>query len=146
MIFVIGGRHQGKTELALELAGKQRDFGGVPEAADKEKQREALEKEAADGRTDPFEAALSAPLVLHLETYVRRAMEEGKDPYEFAARLMDSNPQAVLTADEIGYGIVPIGAFEREYRDTDGRVCQRIAAFSGEVYRVVCGIGTKIKG
>ena len=145
MIFVIGGRQQGKTKFALELAEKQENIDGPAAGTDGGRQGEAL-RQAADGRTAPFEAALSAPVVLHLEAYIRRAMEEGKDPYEFAGRLMEANPQAVLTADEIGYGIVPIDAFEREYRDTDGRVCQRIAAGSGEVYRVVCGIGTKIKG
>lgn len=146
MIFVIGGRQQGKTEFALELAEKQGNIDGPAAGTDGGRQKEAFRRAAADGRTASFEEALSAPLVLHLEAYVRRAMEEGKDPYEFAGRLMEANPQAVLTADEIGYGIVPIDAFEREYRDTDGRVCQRIAAGSGEVYRVVCGIGTKIKG
>lgn len=135
MIFVIGGRLQGKKEFAGMLAKKGGEDG----------LNQRGEAQAADGRTDPFEAALSAPLVFHLESYVRRAMEGGSDPYEFADRLMKANPEAILTADEIGYGIVPIDAFEREYRDTDGRICQRIATFSDEVYRVVCGIGTKIK-
>lgn len=146
MIFVIGGRQQGKTEFALELAIKQGNPGGNPSEADESRKREALKRTAADGRTDPFEAALPAPLVMHLEAYIRRSMENGKDPYEFAVQLMALNPNAIVTADEIGYGIVPIDAFEREYRDTDGRVCQQIAAGSGEVYRVVCGIGMKIKG
>ena len=50
-----------------------------------------------------------------------------------------------MTADEIGCGIVPIEAFERDYRETDGRVCQRIAAYSEEVHRVICGLGMRIK-
>lgn len=50
-----------------------------------------------------------------------------------------------MTADEIGCGIVPMEAFERGYRETDGRICQRIAAYSEEVHRVICGLGMRIK-
>ena len=51
----------------------------------------------------------------------------------------------MVVADEIGCGIVPAVAFAREYREKDGRVCQKIAAFSDEVYRVICGLGSRIK-
>lgn len=54
---------------------------------------------------------------------------------------MQENPDAFVTADEIGCGIVPMEAFERGYRETDGRICQRIAAYSEEVHRVICGLG-----
>ena len=52
----------------------------------------------------------------------------------------------MLITDEIGYGIVPTDAFYREYRETHGRVCTQIAAEAKEVHRVICGIGTVIKG
>ena len=61
------------------------------------------------------------------------------------AELMQENPDAFVTADEIGCGIVPMEAFERDYRETDGRICQRIAAYSEEVHRVICGLGMRIK-
>ena len=56
------------------------------------------------------------------------------------------NSEIVLITDEIGYGIVPTDAFYREYRETHGRVCTQIAAEAKEVHRVICGIGTVIKG
>ncbi|MFQ9207894.1 MAG: bifunctional adenosylcobinamide kinase/adenosylcobinamide-phosphate guanylyltransferase [Clostridium fessum] len=88
---------------------------------------------------------MQADLITHFELFVRREMEAGRDPYVFAERLMQENPDAFVTADEIGCGIVPMEAFERDYRETDGRICQRIAAYSEDVHRVICGLGMRIK-
>lgn len=126
MIFVIGGQAQGKTEFTMKFC---EDGDAV----------------TADGRTSEYCEAMTAKRILHLECFVRRLMEEGKDPDEFAQELMERNRKAVIAADEIGCGIVPADAFLREYREMDGRICQKIAAFSDEVYRVVCGLGIRIK-
>ena len=50
-----------------------------------------------------------------------------------------------LSAQEVGYGVVPVDAFDRKYREAVGRVCTKLAAYSHKVTRVVCGIGTVIK-
>lgn len=126
MIFVIGGRAQGKTVFAAGL------LKGVRTAT-------------ADGRLSEYHEAMNAGLVTHLECFVRRLMQDGEDPHEFVRELLESNGNAVVTADEIGYGIVPADPFERDYRETAGRACQEIAAFSVEVHRVICGLGTRIK-
>lgn len=48
---------------------------------------------------------------------------------------------------EIGYGLVPVDAFDRRYRELEaGRICTVLAANSDQVDRVVCGIGVTIKG
>ena len=47
--------------------------------------------------------------------------------------------------DEIGYGIVPMDLFQREYREKTGRICTELAERSEEVYRIICGIGMRIK-
>ena len=47
--------------------------------------------------------------------------------------------------DEIGNGIVPLDAFEREYREQTGRAEILLAKKADEVVRVICGIGQKIK-
>lgn len=56
------------------------------------------------------------------------------------------NPGIVLLCDEIGYGLVPVDAFERQYRELTGRICTRLAEQAEQVERVVCGIGTRLKG
>ncbi|KIR01579.1 hypothetical protein P261_00393 [Lachnospiraceae bacterium TWA4] len=52
----------------------------------------------------------------------------------------------MLVSNELGYGIVPMDAFDRKYRETTGRICCMIAEQADEVYRVVCGLPQKIKG
>lgn len=152
MIFIIGGREQGKTAYALELWKKRclerRKSEGLSTGSDSEKNLEACTAipRIADGRLELDEqTVMQADVITHFERFVRREMEVGRDPYVFAERLMQENPDAYVTADEIGCGIVPMEAFEREYRETDGRVCQRIAAYSEEVHRVICGLGMRIK-
>lgn len=129
MILVIGGRYQGKEAFAREKAAIGEDAYML----------------CADGRKDELKKALSAPLVLHLEGFIRQLMERGEDPEDFFCRLLEKNGGAVVTADEIGSGIVPVDPFDREYREVYGRLCQRAAAESEAVYRVVCGIGMRIK-
>lgn len=138
MKLVVGGRAQGKTEFARALAEEAVQKGGAETDI-------RTDTAVADGRTDDVETAMRAAVILHVEVYVRRLMERGEDPSAFAERLLRENPEAVAAADEIGCGIVPADAFLREYRETAGRVCQRLAAASDEVYRVICGIGKRIK-
>ncbi len=131
MIFVIGGRAQGKTAYSLDLWKKAHSSDEI---------------RIADGNVECSKQTLmQADLITHFELLVRCEMKSGRDPYALAEQLMQNNPDVIVTADEIGCGIVPVDAFEREFRETDGRVCQKIAAYASQVHRVVCGIGTRIK-
>jgi hypothetical protein len=38
---------------------------------------------------------MQADLITHFELFVRREMEAGRDPYVFAERLMQENPDTV---------------------------------------------------
>ena len=57
----------------------------------------------------------------------------------------EGNPDIVVVSQEVGYGVVPMDAFDRKYREAVGRVCTGLASKSKKVTRVVCGIGTVIK-
>ena len=61
-----------------------------------------------------------------------------------ADALMKANPDRILVTDEIGYGIVPVDPFERQYRETAGRICCQAAGYASQVWRVCCGIGQRI--
>ena len=39
------------------------------------------------------------------------------------------NPDLVLISNELGYGVVPMDVFDRNYRETTGRVCTEIASW-----------------
>lgn len=69
---------------------------------------------------------------------------------EEIAKLIDSIKNTdlyfVFVTNELGMGIVPENRLSRIYRDIAGRVNQKIATLSDEVYLVVSSIPVKIKG
>ena len=64
---------------------------------------------------------------------------------ELIDTLRKRDRELILICDEVGCGLVPVDAFEREYRETVGRICTALANRADRVDRVVCGIGTQIK-
>ena len=125
MRMIIGGAFQGKMEYA------QKEYPGI---------------RWVDGAACSEEELLQCEGVYHFHLYIRKSMEKYEEMRLFADRIIRENPQIVIITDEIGYGLVPIDAFERRYREETGRICTRLAAFSERVDRVVCGIGLPIKG
>ena len=75
---------------------------------------------------------------------IRRCLKEHKDPFAEAELLVKEGELAVLF-DEVGCGVVPVDPFERQYRESVGRVGCYLAEQAEEVWRVVLGIGTRIK-
>lgn len=67
------------------------------------------------------------------------------DPRTFAEDFHRRHPNAVVTADETGCGIVPIGQQDRAWREASGRALCMLAQKSEAVTRVICGIGVRIK-
>ncbi|MBQ3140376.1 MAG: bifunctional adenosylcobinamide kinase/adenosylcobinamide-phosphate guanylyltransferase [Clostridia bacterium] len=61
------------------------------------------------------------------------------------ALLHEADERTVFVCDEMGCGLVPVDRDERIFRDEYGRVCCALAARCDEVWRVICGIGTRIK-
>ena len=84
--------------------------------------------------------------VIGFHEFIRKEMKAGNDTSILAEILIKKNPDIIIISDEVGYGIVPMDAFERAYREQVGRICTKLAAYSDEVVRVACGIGTVIKG
>ena len=125
MRMIIGGAFQGKMEYA------QKEYPGI---------------RWVDGAACSEEELLQCEGVYHFHLYIRKSMEKYEEMRLFADRIIRETPQIVIITDEIGYGLVPIDAFERRYREETGRICTRLAAFSERVDRVVCGIGLPIKG
>ena len=82
---------------------------------------------------------------LHL--FIRKRLENGKEQAEILSEIKEeiSEGQWVLISDEIGNGVVPIEPFERQWREVTGRILISLAKEAAEVYKVVCGIGMKIK-
>lgn len=84
-------------------------------------------------------------IVNHFHLWVRQMLEEGECPEEKMKIYLEEHPECIIISDEIGGGLVPVDAFEREYRERTGRILVEIAKCAEEVDRVICGIGQKIK-
>ena len=86
-------------------------------------------------------------LLLNVHERIRADLAEGKSRDEAETALWGQiDEESVLTADEVGCGVVPMEAFERQYREITGRILCGIAKKADTVYRVMAGIPVKIKG
>ena len=127
MKLVIGGYAQGKLDYVLR---------SDPVEANRIWDGELPEKEESKG---------GAVVINHLHHWIRARLEQGGCPESEILGFMESCPDCVLICDEIGNGIIPVEAFEREYRERTGRILVRLAGQAEEVERVICGIGQRIK-
>ena len=120
MELIIGGRAQGKLRYAADLFDLKSD-------------------DISDGILSGTRA------VYNLQNAVRGVMQNGGDAYETVMNYIVKHPGCIIICDEIGSGLVPADAFEREYRDTVGKICCMLAKSAVRVHRVICGIGVVIK-
>lgn len=63
----------------------------------------------------------------------------------FAAALARAQAQVLVVSNEIGLGVVPMGALTRLYVDELGRLNQRIAAACGQATLMVAGLPLALK-
>ena len=91
------------------------------------------------------EELMNAEGVLDFQEYIKKELKADKDVARLAEELWEKNPDIILVSQEVGYGVVPMDAFDRKYREAVGRVCTDLASKSKKVIRVVCGIGMVIK-
>ncbi len=146
MKLVTGGAYQGKTVYLTEtlyIPAENIQTGETLEG-------QISEPEAfACGQNAEWDTETGKGLAVNgLHLYIKKALREGKSRDEIEKTILSWTtrfPEIVLVCDEIGCGVVPIDAFEREYRETTGRICCALAGKAEQVIRVCCGIGTIIK-
>lgn len=88
-------------------------------------------------------------VLFNIHDQIGQELRAGKSREEIEADLSAkafAREGMILTADEIGCGIVPIDDTLREWRETTGRILCVLAEKAKEVYRVTAGIPVKIKG
>lgn len=127
MELVIGGAYQGKKEAAIQIFGLKK-------------------AEILEGTSCELEEVFSGKAVCDFHMLIRRLMEQGGNPEEFFERLRKENPDVILISNEIGYGIVPMERFERDWREKTGRICCLAAQEAKNVIRVMAGNPVYIKG
>ena len=129
MELYIGGVGQGKLEYVLET-------------------HKGLRCKIVDGEeTDKFQSCFPDETVVffNLHLWIRKMLKEGKNAEEQAKQLFDQHPDCIIVSDEIGNGLVPTDAFERQYRDVTGRILIEAAERSERVERIICGLAQRLK-
>ena len=111
MILIIGGAFQGKKAYA-------------------EKTFSLKEEDFTDGACCTEEELYQAKAVLHFHEFVRRNLKEGRDIGGMAERILQKNPSVILLCNELGSGVVPVEAFDREWREATGRLCCRPVSYT----------------
>lgn len=125
MILITGGAFQGKETFA------RRTFG--------------ITDRIADGAAADREELKQARLMTHFHLWVSKQLKEKRDPQYEIWQILQENPELVITVTELGCGIVPMDAFDRQWRECVGRVCCDLAEEAEAVFRLTCGIAVKIK-
>lgn len=54
--------------------------------------------------------------------------------------------KVILVSNEVGMGIVPLGAINRQFQDEQGRLNQAVAKLADEVVFIAAGLPIKLKG
>lgn len=132
MKLVIGGRAQGKLNYVLQHMTDEnyQIYDGVfPD----------------DGELFNLTKKNEWLIVNRFHKWVNKELKENRNPEEELEAFLKKGVRFVIISDEIGNGIVPVDAFERDYRERTGRMLITLASQADEVVRVICGIGQKIK-
>ena len=104
MKMIIGGAYQGK----LAYAKKQNPY-----------------IHWTDGELCEGDNIFEAEGVFHFEKYIQSMIKKEnwseKEAIDFASKLTKKCPDIVIVTQEIGYGLVPVDAFDRRYRELTGK-------------------------
>lgn len=119
MDLVIGGAYQGKLDYA------RRAFG-------------VRDEDICDCARE--EADFTKRCLDHFEQYVYRCVCEGTEPK------LPERQDAVVIADDVFCGVVPMDTTVRAWREKCGRTLTAVASASDTVTRLYCGLDKRIKG
>ena len=148
MILIFGGAYQGKLDFAKKEFGiEDRDVLNMTELC-----AMAIDKNDQDlnyGVDGVIEENLkTAGCIYGLDTYIRFLQERGIDSDSWIeSRLCETNypEEKIVIMGDVSQGLVPLDPEERKFREANGRAMIKLSAKAHSVYRVFCGIGTRIK-
>ncbi len=170
MILIIGGAYQGQEEQARILLQKQQIHGeewrtdrrklqihgeeqrtdrsklqihGEEQRISQEEWRTDREAQSNEWEKPPIHEEECLMLDIHLR--IAQELRAGRNPRALFEEILRKQPDIILTCNELGCGIVPVDAFDRMWREETGRICCWLAKEAQAVYRMCCGIGTRIK-
>ena len=125
MILIFGGSYQGKLEFAKQTFG--------------------ITDQDVFTCTTNNEIDLSRKVIYNLDQAFLRHVREGKESREVLKEHLDQLKDKILIVNDISQGIVPMERENRDWREMTGRAMLFLSKEADEVYRVFCGLGSKIK-
>jgi adenosylcobinamide kinase/adenosylcobinamide-phosphate guanylyltransferase len=165
---ILGGARSGKSALAERLAG---EIGDVVYIATAQPGDEEMTVRIAHHRERRSSSWLSVEEPVHLAAVLREHARSGRcllvdcltlwlsnllgDPDEqrfeherrqLLATLPTLPGEVMMVSNEVGLGIVPMGALTRRFVDEAGRLHQTNAAISERVIFVAAGLPLVMKG
>jgi adenosylcobinamide kinase/adenosylcobinamide-phosphate guanylyltransferase len=165
---ILGGARSGKSALAERLAqdsGREVVYIATAEARDDEmRARIAHHRARRPAEWSCVEAplALAAALAAHalsgrvllvdcLTLWLSNLLHAGDARFRMERdALLEALPDlpgdVLLVSNEVGLGVVPLGALSRRFVDESGRLHQDLAARSERVLFVVAGLPMTLKG
>ena len=125
MILIFGGAYQGKLDFAREKFNVS--DGDVMRVKDET----AIEsdKKCING----------------YHALVLSQLRAGIGPLEYLAENIENLKDKIIICDDVSSGVVPIDYETRAWREACGRCATLLSKRADEVWRVFCGIGTKLK-
>ncbi|MBR5129039.1 MAG: bifunctional adenosylcobinamide kinase/adenosylcobinamide-phosphate guanylyltransferase [Firmicutes bacterium] len=125
MILIFGGSYQGKLEFAKETFG-------------------VTENDVFTCTVDS-EIDWSKKVLYNLDQAFLRHVREGKESRDVLKDNLGQLKDKILIVNDISQGIVPMERENRDWREMTGRAMLFLSKEADEVYRVFCGLGSKIK-
>lgn len=130
MILIIGGAYHNKLAYALKTYN-------------------ISVEDMQNGADYNIDEACSKKVIYNLHLLIKRYIKQGLltgDNYNYITEKITSSNIEIIICDEIGSGIIPLDKFEREYRDTVGKIVSIISEKACKVIRIYYGIPTILKG
>ena len=126
MKLIIGGAYQGKRDFVME--------------ADRINSTDIFECGPATTGID-----FSCPVINNIQLLFWAQQQQGISSLDYLQANKDLLQDKTIICEDVSSGVVPIDPATRLWRETTGRCGVWLAREADEVYRVFCGIGTRIK-
>ena len=164
---ITGGVRSGKTRRAMELSaslGDQRVYLATGQAWDEEMHaRIERHKAERDASWQTIEEPVDIAPLLHqpgkvvlvdcLTLWMSNLLHthEGEDAVHAAVQslvqaMVDAPNSVIFVTNEVGFGIVPMNALARRFRDHAGWLSQAVAASADRVELCCAGLQLRMKG
>jgi len=126
MILIFGGSYQGKLDYAIN--NYKCDKSDIFQCEEEVKSIDFSKK-----------------IINSFHLFILEKIKENTDPVLFIKENLDEFKDKIIICDDINSGVVPIDEVMRKWREAVGKCLVFISKNSDEVFRLFCGIPSKLK-